>query len=235
MRCPRCGELIPAPPVTRRKCAPCFWLLVGLVIALMLGVIGSVVRETGTTGKGLARGFQEVFRAFTPQGRDQARAQECAGRMRSLVLATMMYRHDWDGRMPPLGAWEEQIAPYLSEPAAMICPSVPAQMPSYGYNKALASHRDEEAEMPWRVVMIFEARPECASYGDIKDLAIPPRHRGGNNFAFLDGQVRQLKLGENLLWTVEATPSKAPEPLPYPPAPGLPPEGTFSGSGPALR
>ena len=195
MRCPRCGEMISASPVARRKCAPCFWLLVGLVIALMLGVIGSVVRETGTTGKGLAKGFQEVFGAFTPAGRDQARARECAGRMRSLVLATMMYRHDWEGRMPPLGSWEEQIAPYLSEPAAMICPSAPAQIPSYGYNKALASHKDEESRMPWRVVMIFEARPECACYGDMNGSVHSPAPSRWQQFRFSGWASAPAKYG----------------------------------------
>jgi prepilin-type processing-associated H-X9-DG protein len=61
-------------------------------------------------------------------------------------------------------------------------------------NAALSGKKLSEIANPGQTVLLFEsAKPGLVTSGRATDVATPPRHSGGNCFAFADGHAKCQK------------------------------------------
>lgn len=74
----------------------------------------------------------------------------------------------------------------------MRCPATSDSGGSYAFNSALAKVRQRALEQPSSVVVLFESDAGRGASGGRELLPGKPRHLGGDNYAFTDGQVEWL-------------------------------------------
>ena len=115
----------------------------------------------------------------------------CADRLKQLDLALLMYAQDYDEHYPPARNWCGALAKYTRSPDIFRCPAASQLEAGFGLNKLLAGKTMSEIASPSGLTSLFETNAGKRNFaGDAADLAKPPRHDGGNNFAFADGHVR---------------------------------------------
>ena len=117
----------------------------------------------------------------------------CAAHLKLLARGLLQYADEHAGVLPSHPTWETQVRPYVPIADAYTCPAVPG---SSGYE-----HNANLSDLPLRQV----ARPAgCAALWDAGALgpsetlptsAEPHRHKGGDNWAFVDGHVEWQRRG----------------------------------------
>jgi prepilin-type processing-associated H-X9-DG protein len=125
--------------------------------------------------------------------RDQAaERRSCQSNLKQLSTALLMYMQDYDERFPPADRWTPNLQPYIKNNSVYKCPSDPKPH-GYAMNKNLSRGSLADVERPAEITALFESnlhRP--SANGTATAVAKPPRHMGGNNYAFIDGHVKWL-------------------------------------------
>ena len=137
-------------------------------------------------------------------------ADFCQSNLKQLSLGLMMYTEDYDETYPPAGKWSTLVQPYVKITQAWNCPADPGR-PSYAMNQNLSGGATTDVTSPVSVVMLFESnfhRPNAS--GTVEAVARPPRHLRVNNYAFVDGHVREF--GKPPSFGKKLTPRKRPQP-----------------------
>jgi prepilin-type processing-associated H-X9-DG protein len=119
---------------------------------------------------------------------------QCLDHMKSLALAMLMYVQDYDELFPPADKWCDVTYPYVKGWEFYRCPADAAQF-SYAMNHKLSRLWLGEVEDEARTVLLYESatgrKNECDPHGRPGDsVPKPPRHDGGNVFAFCDGHAK---------------------------------------------
>ncbi|MCX7992315.1 MAG: hypothetical protein N2651_01470 [Fimbriimonadales bacterium] len=150
------------------------WALVG---AIVIGASGAILSA-------IAREDQQSRTCFAAMGR--------------MATAFAMYQHDFDERMPLPSNWSEAIICYYGcESSASFyesqrCPKVPQSFFGAGYAMVALPLPVNQYD-PERTPMLFETVTIARNaYATEVILPDPPRHKQGNNIAFLRGGVKTL-------------------------------------------
>jgi prepilin-type processing-associated H-X9-DG protein len=119
----------------------------------------------------------------------------CLSNEKQIALAMLMFADDHDGILPNADTWKDDLLPYIKNAKLLQCPSdISGAKCSYAMNAALSGKKSREIANPGQTVLLFEsAKPGLVTSGRATDVATPPRHSGGNCFAFADGHAKCQK------------------------------------------
>lgn len=134
----------------------------------------------------------EALRAVAEgPAREQARAEACFSNLKQLALAAIMFAVDHDNQLPSADKWTDELIPYLKNEAIPKCPAAPDLECAYALNRTVAGRPIAALTQPTEEILFFESNlGQRNATGTLKDLAEPPRHQGGNNYAFADGHCQ---------------------------------------------
>jgi len=183
------GEWVPAPEVLR----PTFQVRVpssapptgahlrrrrGPRPALLLTGAGLILLATATA--------VVVTRASNPP-RPVGADDTCLHNLRSLARGLRAYAEDSGDALPSWERWGAVTFSRAEDPAAFVCPAAPSE-PGYAYNAALSGVHVGAVADPGRCALLWDAGalgpfPGLSAYGTA------PRHRGGDNWGFVDGHA----------------------------------------------
>lgn len=140
-----------------------WWILLPLVMAVVVAVVMPAIER-----------YQQ-----------EAQQRRCLHNMRNLALWTLTYAADNEGILPTGPDWAGEIAEYVEDSDAFVCPAADAEGASVNYvlNPDLRGRDVSLIENPHETVLIYEGQ-----VGEIVE-----RHDGGANYAFADGSVRWLE------------------------------------------
>ncbi|MFP3904080.1 MAG: DUF1559 domain-containing protein [Armatimonadota bacterium] len=154
------------------------------------------------------------------RARSKARRTACESNMHQLGLAVKMYADDYDemlprwslaggnpdgtGRRPgPVGAWDEQIMPYMENQQILFCPENPYGRSNRSYSMPRYVSGVEIGRIPNVVETVILAEKGAYPPGAWEDAAMENFHQStsktpddryfhfnGKNFLFLDGHVK---------------------------------------------
>jgi prepilin-type processing-associated H-X9-DG protein len=141
-----------------------------------------------------------VARPVVPAS-EQAASDACLGNLRHLASALRMYAGDNDGRLPHWSAWGVAAMRHIDRPTAFQCPAAPRE-PGYAYNAALGGVPVDLVPRPGNCAMLWDAGALGPSLG-LARADNPPRHHGGDNYAFVDGHAAWRKRGARVRVTVQ--------------------------------
>ena len=123
----------------------------------------------------------------------------CMATEKNIVLSAIMYSNDYDERFP-LSNWIDSLTKYVTaswhsmNPAELFKdPAEPDELYGYAVNKESAGCDTTKAQSLDTMAAFFDSplnRRNAISSDKL--LPNPPRHRGYNNMAFMDGHVRRL-------------------------------------------
>jgi prepilin-type processing-associated H-X9-DG protein len=120
----------------------------------------------------------------------------CLSNAKNLALGVLMFTEDHDGRFPHPDSWVDELDEYVRNRDVFRCPADGSKEVNcrYAMNAQLRGMRVSDLADPANTVVFFEAaRPGPCPLGGPGDVASPPRHAGGNNYAFADGSARTLE------------------------------------------
>ena len=121
----------------------------------------------------------------------EARQQQCLSSLKQIMLGMLMYAQDHDNVLPDAATWMDELMPYLKNDQLFYCPSAPHLKHGYAMNAALSKRSTAEIAEPWTVAVIFDSDLGTRNASGGPDaVANPPRHNGGNNYAYVDGHVK---------------------------------------------
>jgi len=182
-----------------------FLFLVPTLVGLILGIVAlvGIRRSQGRlTGEGLAIAgicvsgisvmlipimMAMLFPVFA-RARESARKIQCLSNTKNVSLAISMFANE-KGVYPNAATWCDDIAPYLRNPRALVCPDAPNLRCGYAYNAALSGAPTTSVAAD--TVAIFESdRGWNASGTQEQMLPVKPRHVGGDNFGYADGSAQ---------------------------------------------
>lgn len=127
----------------------------------------------------------------------------CQSNLKQLGLAALQYAQDSNEKFPDASHWQEELLPYVRNPALFKCPGAPNLEFGYAMNVALSGFHLTLLEDPSRTPLFFDANLGCANAaGGRESLCNPPRHLERNNIVFADGHVTTVKPDDidSLLW-----------------------------------
>ncbi len=144
-----------------------------------------------------------MYPMFT-RSRESAQKAVCLSNTKNLALAMQMWLADHNDEFPKTERWVEELMPYIGNEGVLKCPGDESgARSSYGLNKAVIGKRLVDVEDPAGLVVFYEtANPGENPVGGPEDVA-PPRHMGGNDFAFADGHVEWVHAGRVPSFEVE--------------------------------
>ena len=172
--------------------------------------------DVAATYQAMPAPLREMLDEMIPD-EGEARQRQCLSSLKQIVLGMLMYAQDHDEVLPDAAAWMDELMPYLKNDQLFHCPSAPHLKYGYAMNAALSKRSMAEVAEPWQVAVIFDSDLGTRNaFGGPDAVANPPRHNGGNNYAYVDGHVK---------WCTE-TPSFGDLPQPETATPG--PVGTSS-------
>ena len=125
------------------------------------------------------------------EAREGAEKAVCLSNVKNLSLAMQMFLADHNDTFPQADRWVEELMEYLPDESVLKCPQDESDaMCSYAMNEALSGTRLTEVQDPANLVVFFEtAHPGDNPVGGPEDIVSPPRHHGGNHYAFADGRA----------------------------------------------
>jgi len=118
-----------------------------------------------------------------PVGVDDA----CLRNLRDLARGLQVYAGDHAGTLPSWQGWGGAAFHYVDDPGAFVCPAAPSE-PGYAYNAALSGVPSAAVRRPDHCLILCDA----GALGPFPGLSVygqAPRHRGGDNLAFVDGHA----------------------------------------------
>ncbi len=142
-----------------------------------------------------------VVRART-RAPERRMSEACLGNLRDLSAALRMYAADNEGRFPHWPVWGAAALGHVHTVLAFQCPAAPDQ-PGYAYNAALGGVTLADVSRPRDCAMLWDAGAQGPSVG-LPTGYNPPRHHGGDNYAFVDGHAAWRKRGSRVRVTVQS-------------------------------
>ncbi len=134
-----------------------------------------------------------LFPVFA-QARERARQQGCMNNLKSFTIAMLAYTEDHNGILPPASQWCDAVRPYGVDESVYRCPKNPPGNYGYAMNSRLSRQELLKVGNPEQTPMLYDSSNLAWNAHDpFTSLPDPPRHLGGNNIAFADGQVRYTK------------------------------------------
>ncbi len=135
--------------------------------------------------------FREVFQPVVERSREKARQVACLSNLKQLATGALMYAQDHDETFPDADEWMDQIMPYIKNEAILKCPAASDLEYGYAMNAALSGMAMEDVTSLASTVMFFDSDIGTRNAAGGPDAACdPPRHNGGNNFAYTDGHAK---------------------------------------------
>ncbi len=134
----------------------------------------------------------EALRALAERpARERGMQEVCLSNLKQLALAALMFAADHDNQLPSADQWTDELVPYLKNEAIFKCPAAPDLECAYALNRAFAGKDHGTIVRPAEEVIFFESNlGKRNATGTLKEVADPPRHQGGNNYAFADGHCK---------------------------------------------
>ncbi len=156
------------------------------VCAVALIVLG------GYRISGLARG------AAPQPGVDQL----CDKNLSYIADAMLKYVAKSGGRFPAADKWHDVLCPDYLQNKPVPCPERPNTDCGYAFNSALAGIKSDAVSDPKQTVLFFESDGGWDAAGGSELLPKQPRHRGGDLYVFVNGDVTWRKRGDiaDLQW-----------------------------------
>jgi prepilin-type processing-associated H-X9-DG protein len=158
----------------------------------------------------LAGSLTVALAAWVSAQQGDRAAITCVSNLRQLSTAMLMYNQDYDEMYPPAERWSPGILPYHKNTSILNCPADTGK-PSYAMNRNLSMGSIAKVTRPADWILLFESnlhKPNAA--GTKEAVANPPRHNGGNNWAYADGHVKWLKQGSAVDFGKKITPAPKP-------------------------
>ena len=143
--------------------------------------------------------FTEAREAAGAQGLKN-HAAICQSNLKQLGLAMLMYAQDYDGRLPISFRWCDALYPYVKDVDVFNCPGDKTHKYSFAMNSKLCHTPLSKIQKPAETVLLFESKlgHKNDTNAGMTVCDNPARHEGGNNFLFVDGHVKWVKLGTPL-------------------------------------
>jgi prepilin-type processing-associated H-X9-DG protein len=152
--------------------------------------------DAAATLAGFPEGVRKLLEpaAAGPEGApaDEKAAQNtCLSHLKQLDLGAIMFASDHDQNWPDADKWTDEIMPYIKNEQILRCPAAPGLECAYALNRVMAGRNDADVALPAEIITFFESNlGHRNATGTLADVADPPRHNGGNNYAFADGHVK---------------------------------------------
>lgn len=146
-------------------------------------------------GAGLAAGLLACVGVLAraqsgASARDTALRNTCMAQMKQLSLGMIMYTEDYDKTYPPAAKWSKALLPYVKKDELYHCPADSGKN-SYAMNRNLDRRKLTTVRQLSTMPLLFESNlHKTNAVGLAADVARPPRHTGGNDFAYADGHVK---------------------------------------------
>ncbi len=133
--------------------------------------------------------LQEMAGGEAEQAAGQTDRATCTSNVKQLVISTFMYAKDHEDTFPDADKWVDEVMPYLQNVHVLCCPASDLEY-AYAMNSALSGVKMADIEKPSETVLFFESDLGVRNaHGNADAVADPPRHDGGNFYAFADGHV----------------------------------------------
>lgn len=190
----RLAGALPGRCINRSRCA--FSLIELLVVISIISLLVSILLPS------------------LKNAREAARGVTCLSNMRQLALGMTIYTEDFGGQFPkawtnsPWRDWSTDLADYLPENAAKVCPSCDrAGERHYGFNHWLASNQGRyrsDIDYPTRMCIFADIagdvdRSYAWNYNNDMRFNPDPRHAGnGVNLVFADGHGEPFREARDL-------------------------------------
>jgi len=163
-----------ATAVAKRRGVPVWLLLLAVILVLALPWIALSVFERG----------RESGPPLHP----------CLSHVKNISLAIQMYVADNDDRFPPAGDWCGILDEYVKNRDVFRCPEARGTSGwDYAYNALLSAKSMYDLTDPANTVAIFESDAGRNAAGGPELLPDEPRHSGGDNYGFADGDAQWIK------------------------------------------
>lgn len=131
-----------------------------------------------------------LFPVFV-RARESARWENCLVHTKNLAVATQMYITDYEA-CPGASGWCETLTEYVKNEDVFRCPSEPDLRCGYAYNAELDLAPISSVPDWSMTITQFESNRGWNAAGGWELLVPSPRHRGGDNYAFIDGHAAWL-------------------------------------------
>jgi len=159
------------------------------LIVVLKRVDGKWKLDTEATYANFPAPFVDMLAVEAKRAADEADRAECMNNLKQITTGAYMYAEDHDDTLPDADKWVDQVMVYLENARLFSCPSSDLEY-AYAMNSALSGVKTEDIGKPSETVLFFESNLGVRNaHGNPDDVAAPPRHDGGNFYAFADGHV----------------------------------------------
>lgn len=135
--------------------------------------------------------LREMLDKINTGGGGEAQQSSCLSNLKQIDLGMLMYTQDHDQHLPDAATWMDDIKPYLVNEQLHKCPGAPHLEYGYAMNAALSKRSMAEVTQPALTAIVFDSDLGTRNASGGPDaVANPPRHNGGNNYAYADGHVK---------------------------------------------
>jgi prepilin-type processing-associated H-X9-DG protein len=123
--------------------------------------------------------------------RENAPKAQCLSNVKQLTLAFEMYASDYDERLPPATAWQNELFPYVKNERVWECPSRKEQMPAFSYNALLHCRPLSDIRFPEEQPLVFESDMGRRNASDPGVTFVTPHGKRGH-LGYVDGHVKAV-------------------------------------------
>jgi len=135
--------------------------------------------------------LRKALQPMAQRSSEKVRQANCLSNLKQLTLGAMMYAQHHDEKLPDADKWMDQLLPYLKNEAIYRCPAALDLEYGYAMNSALSGMAIEDITSPAWTVIFFDSDVGTRNAAGGSDAVCdPPRHNGGNNYAYADGHCR---------------------------------------------
>jgi prepilin-type processing-associated H-X9-DG protein len=131
------------------------------------------------------------------EARGQMSAQTCQNHLRALAAAALQFAKDHNDTLPTANKWADELKAYVKDDAVFHCTNEAGLPGAYALNAKVAGKALADILEPGKTVLFFESNSDKPSATDPLDTLVPEgRHNGGNEFAYCDGHVQWVRVGD---------------------------------------
>ncbi len=146
--------------------------------------------DMAATYQRMPQRLREAFQPLVELSNERTRQANCLSNLKQLALGALMYAQDHDETLPDADKWMDQLVPYLKNEAIYKCPGALDLEYGYAMNAALSGMDIKTIVSPATTVMFFDSDLGTRNAaGGPEAICDPPRHNGGNNYAYADGHA----------------------------------------------
>lgn len=135
--------------------------------------------------------LREMLDKINAGGGQEALQSSCLSNLKQIALGMLMYAQDHDEHLPDAATWMDDVQPYTAGEALFRCPGAPHLPWGYAMNASLSKRNLAEIAMPVNTVLVCDSDIGTRNAaGGPEIVCVPPRHDGGNNYAYVDGHAK---------------------------------------------